>query len=151
MDTSPTYLCYRTLYDVIYVVEYQNDELLGPNLPSSSRTKFRTFLGDEGFEGHCEFVDGHHRSMRAWLTVDEIADILHAFGLKYIPGGASVGDSGVDENVELGNVLYFRTANVLYGYKALFVALPKGHHHVQRERQIKMLRDRLLPKKEIET
>ena len=145
--SSPTFLRYITLYDVIYVVEYQNDEKLGVYLPRSSiARRFRTFIGDEGFEGGCEFVDGHHRSMRAWLTADEIKTLIKDCALEYVPEGAtSILDQGVGDAVELGNVLYFK-AGGMYGYQALFVALPKGHHAEARERQIKALKDKVVPR-----
>ncbi len=145
--SSPTFLRYITLYDVIYVVEYQNDEKLGVYLPRSSiARRFRTFIGDEGFDGHCEFVDGHHRSMRAWLTADEIQTLIKDCALEYVPEGAtSTLDQGVGDAVELGNVLYFK-AGGMYGYQALFVALPKGHHAEARERQIKALKDKVVPR-----
>lgn len=144
--SSPTFLRYITLYDVIYVVEYPNDENISEYLPRPQiARRFRTYIGDEGFEGHCEFVDGHHRSMRAWLTADEIADVLKDCELVYVPEGATRGDPGVEDAVELGNVLYFK-AGGMYGYQALFVALPKGHHPEARERQIKALKDKVVPK-----
>lgn len=141
---SPTFLRYITLYDVIYVVEYQNDETIGTFLPRSSiARRFRAFIGDEGFDGHCEFVDGHHRSMRALLTADEIVNLIKDCGLTHVPEGAtSILDSGVDDSVELGNVLYFKAGGT-YGYQALFVTLPKGHHAEARARQTKALKDKL--------
>jgi hypothetical protein len=143
--SSPTFLRYITLYDVIYVVEYQNSEKLGVYLPRSSiARRFRTFIGDEGFEGGCEFVDGHHRSMRAWLTADEIQTLIKDCSLEYVPEGADVFDQGVGDSVELGNVLYFK-ANT-FGHQALFVALPKGHNTMERERQITVLKNKVVPR-----
>lgn len=112
------------LVDVVLAFDTREDEHVKDYKPREKIwRRFRQIVGDEGFEAHCEFVGGLHRTVRGLLTLAEFEQLCDDLGLRWAGRAADRHDDGWDETVDVENSLYFTQA-ALWGYTVAFVALP---------------------------
>lgn len=116
------------LLDVVLAFDTRDDEQVNQYKPREKLwRRFRQIVGDEGYEAHCEFVGGLHRTVRGLLTPDEFALLCADLGLRWAGRMVDRYDDGYVEDcgLDLDQCLYFTQA-ALWGYTVAFVALPAG-------------------------